>query len=66
MLSSRAGEYKSQTIVEAATELLGIKDIKAGIIHQMLNTNYDGLSGADRLSHGVSFPPMERQKFNSE
>lgn len=37
-----------KTIVQAATELLGIKDIKAEMIHEMLNpTNYNGLSQGD-------------------
>ncbi|KAI2655997.1 Nucleic-acid-binding protein from mobile element jockey [Labeo rohita] len=37
-----------KTVMEAATELLGIKDIKAEMIHEMLNhTNYDGLSQGD-------------------
>lgn len=34
-----------KTIVEAAVEILGFKEITAGLIHEMLNlTNYDGLS----------------------
>lgn len=37
-----------KTIVQAAAELLGIKDIKAEMIHEMLNpTSYDGLSQGD-------------------
>lgn len=37
-----------KTSVEAATEVLAIKDIKAEIIYEKLNpNNYDGLSQRD-------------------